>query len=773
MAPLQGLRAVEVSLGISAVGAGMGTSLPGTLLQDLGADVTRVRSDRRSTLDHGVEFERVWDRGKEVVEVDADDPDRAAAAIAALARDADVLLLAGGEDLVERRGLGYRDLARSNPGLVVARIRPSYNALGPMPDLELLVHARAGLLTQIRGHRPGPVFGDLAVASAGAGLSAAVGALACLYEREVTGLGGWAETSLYDGLQAILPMIIGTVQRHSPSTTLLWDGQGPGEALVYQCADGEYVQLWFGAKGAYEAFLEHMGDPPSEGGYNADMISGAMVERGRRWAAAFATRDREWWIKDLAGHNFRCEPAWRPGEALRDPHLRETGLSVDHQDPELGPITVLGPVIRVRPAGDAGRAARDAGRPEVSQVPAGRRLLDGVRVLDLSAYLAGPVAPLVLAELGADVVKVEPPAGDVHRAMEPMFAAGQRGKRSVAVDLKSPDAPAVLERLFRWSDVVHHNARVGLAERLGYDEATVRAVNPDVIYSFASGFGDHGPRALLPANDQLMQALSGVEAGQGGAGQPPTFLVWGAIDVTGGWLAACGILAGLCARRRQGGREGGRGGGQSVATSLLGAALTLKSGAFLTADRVAGGPVLDSGQTGYGAAYRIYQGGDGAWFALAVPDGRAWDRLREVVRADGLPASPPPLRTDPGGAQPEEALLAELFLARDAAAWVADLRAAGVPVEPVGEPGRSEFAAGFVDDPVNRQLGRVVSYRWGDRGRVDQPCFPPRIGPAPRPRARAGIPGLGEHTAQVLESLGLDAAQRARLAASRTIYAGE
>ncbi|MGW1029454.1 CoA transferase [Streptomyces sp. NPDC002577] len=755
MAPLEGLRVVEVSLGVSAVGAGLADGLPGTLLRDLGAEVTRVQAARRSTLDAGVEFARVWARGKEIVEVDDEYPARTTGTISALARDADVLFLVGGEQLVERRGLGYRDLARSNPRLVVVRIRPSRNSSGAIPDLELLVHARSGLLTQIRGHRPGPVFGDLAVAGAGAGLSATVGALACLYERETTGLGGWAETSLYDGIQATLPMIIGRVQYHSPSTTLLWKDQGPVEALSYRCADGEYMQLWFGAKGAYEAFLEHMGDPPSEKGYNADLMSGAMVERGERWAEKFATRERDRWVEELAGRKFRCEPVWRPGEALRDPHVRETGLSVDHQDPERGAMTVLGPVVRVTPAGDS--------TPQ--QGPQGARLLSGVRVLDLSAYLAGPVAPLVLAELGADVVKVEPPTGDVHRSMEPMFAAGQRGKRAVALDLKAPGAPAVLERLFRWSDVVHHNSRVGLAERLGYDEATVRAANPDVVYSFASGFGDHGSRALLPANDQLMQALSGIEAAQGGAGRPPTYLVWGAIDVTGGWLAACGMLAGLYARHR-------RGGGQSVASSLLGAALTLKSGAFLAGDRAVGGPALDEQQTGYGAAYRIYQGGDGAWFALAVPDPAAWDRLRGLVRLDGLPVSPPPLRTEPGIPQPEEALLEEAFRAKDAAVWVSELRAAGVPVEPVVEADRTAFAAGFVDDPVSHRLDRVVSHRWGSRGRVDQPCFPPRLGPAPRPPAPSDIPGLGEHTAQVLEVLGFDAAERAALAASGTVADG-
>ena len=760
---MEGLRVVEAALGTSAVGAGLAVSLPGTLLRDLGAEVTRVRPARRSTLDEGVEFERVWGRGKDLVET-GDDPDRAAATVAALARDADVLVVAGPEDAVERHGLRYPDLARANPRLVVVRVRPSRNALGPIPDLELLVHARAGVLTQIRGHRPGPVFGDLAVASAGAGLSATAGALARLYEREATGVGGWAETSLYDGLQALLPMIIGRVEHHSPSTRLLWERQGPEEALAYRCADGEYVQLWFGAKGAYEQFLDHIGDPPSEKGYNADLMSGAMVERGERWAAMFATRDRDWWVKDLSGKNFRCEPVLRPGEALRDPHVREIGLAVGHDDPDRGPITVLGPVLRVTRTGDGEpRGGSGAAAGEATSA-GGAGPLAGVRVLDLSAYLAGPVAPLVLAGLGADVVKVEPPAGDAHRGMEPMFAAGQRGKRALALDLKSPGAPAVLERLFRWADVVHHNSRVGAAERLGYDEEAVRAANPDAVYSFASGFGEHGPRALLPANDQLMQALSGVEAAQGGHGRPPTYLVWGAVDVTGGWLAACGILAGLYARRRHGG-------GRSVSSSLLGAALTLKSGAFLTAGGAVGGPLLDDRQTGYGAAYRIYQGADGAWFALAVPDARAWRRLREATGLDGLPDEPPPLRTAPTGPQPEETLLEEAFRGADAAVWVERLRAAGVPVEPVADTDRTAFAAGFVDDPVNRCLGRVVGYRWGDRGRVDQPSFPPRTGPGRAAPAPAGIPGLGEHTDEVLRELGLDAAERAALAESGTVGA--
>jgi crotonobetainyl-CoA:carnitine CoA-transferase CaiB-like acyl-CoA transferase len=745
--PLSGVRVVEVSLGVSIVGAGMASCLPGALLRDLGADVARVQSGRRSTLDAGIELDRAWNRGKEVLSVD---DDAVTSTVVALARDADVVVATGSESLVEQQGIGARDLTRLNPRLVAVRIRPSFDARGAQPDLELLVAARAGVPTQINSHHGGPAFPDLQVASAGAALTATVGALAALYERERTGLGGWAETSLRDGLQSLLPMIIGRVEHPSATTNLLWRDQGPAEALSYRCADGEYVQLWFGAKGAYEAFLAHVGDPPSEQGYNADLMSGAMVERGARWAAMFATRDRDAWLVDLAGHDFRCEPVWRPGEALRDPHVREVGLAVEHAG-----ATVLGPAVTVTPVG-AGAAG-----PVEGDAP---RLLDGVHVLDLSAYLAGPVTPLVLGELGAEVVKVEPLTGDVHRNMEPMFAAGQRGKRAVALDMKAPDASLVLEQLFRWSDVVHHNSRVGLAERLGYDEATVRAANPGVVYSFASGFGDSGPRALLPTNDQLMQALAGIEAGQGGAGGAPTYLVWGAVDVTGGWLAACGVLAGLLARRRDGG-------GQSVRSSLLGAALTLKSGAFLSGDALVGGPVLDGDQLGYGAAYRLYEGADGATFALAVPDAETWVRLRTLPGLDALPLAPPPLRTDGGAPQPEEDLLEQAFAAKDADVWVTALRDAEVPVEPVPSVDRAGFVGGFLDDPVSRELGRVVAYEWGDRGLLEQGGFALRLGPAPRPSAPARIPTLGEDTHAMLESLGFDADARTALVASGTIPA--
>jgi crotonobetainyl-CoA:carnitine CoA-transferase CaiB-like acyl-CoA transferase len=747
--PLAGLRVVEVALGTTVVGAGMASSLPGALLRDFGAEVVRVQSARRFTLDADVEFARVWDHGKKIIEVE---DDAAAATVSTLASTADVLLVCGPETLIERQGLGYETLHRLHPRLVHVRVRPSVDARGGMPDLELLVAARAGLLTQIRPHQQGrPVFPDVAIGQAGAALSATAGALAKLYEREATGQGGWVETSLYDGLQAMLPMILGRVEHDSPHTTLLWKNQGPPAGLAYACADGQYLQLWFGAKGAYESFLEQIGDAPSAKGYAADLASGALAERGARWTATIAARDRASWLRDFAGAKFSCEPILRPGEPLLDPHARQVGLSVEIEDSERGKIGVLGAVARVTSRG--GRHIASSGA-----------LLQGVRVLDLSAYLAGPIAALVLAELGAEVIKVEPVTGDVHRGIEPMFFAGQRGKRCLALDLKSPDVDQVLERLYQSCDVVHHNSRVGLADKLGYDEPSVRAANPAAVYSFASGFGEAGPRALYAANDHLMQALCGIEASQGGFGQPPTVLMWGAMDVAGGWVAACGMLAGLYARRRTGE-------GQSVASSLYGSAMLFKSGAFVVGDSVVSGPVLDGEQTGYGAAYRIYRCADGAWLALAVPDAPTWTRLLRVLNVSALPLEPPPLRTQGGEPQAAERVLEGAFVEKPARVWLDLLRREEVPVELVVQADRATFIGGFIDDPINHQLGRVAHYEYGERGRVDQPTLPPRLGPLPRPGARAAIATLGEHTGEVLEALGFDAAARAKLVSSGTIPA--
>ena len=270
----------------------------------------------------------------------------------------------------------------------------------------------------------------------------------------VTGVGCWAETSLYDGFAALLPMILGRVEHHSASTRLLWQEQGPKESLSYRCADGRYVQLWFGAKGAYEAFLEHMGDPPSEHGYNADLMSGAMVERGARWAARFETRDRDWWVEELAGHDFRCEPVLRAGEALQRSARARGRPGRRTRRPGPWPDQHVG-------SGRPGLVLRDRWCRTPTQVDLRPYSRAESACWTCRRTWPGRSPPWCWPSSGPTWSKSNRITGDVHRSMEPMFAAGQRGKRAIALDLKAPDAPEVLDRLFRWCDVVHHNSQGG------------------------------------------------------------------------------------------------------------------------------------------------------------------------------------------------------------------------------------------------------------------------------------------------------------------------
>ena len=614
----QGVRVVELSLATSAVGAGMAAQPAGQAAarprrrrhpRHVGAPVDARRRASSST--------RAWNHGKEVVEVD-DDACRRGRRAARRRRRRAVRHRArapdrGARDRVRRRSHATTrawsscGCGRASTPAGAARPRPARRGAG-----------RACPRRSAR-HRGGPAFPDLQVGSAGAALAATVGALALLYEREATGVGGWAETSLVDGVFALLPMIIGRVEHMSPTTNLLWRDQGPAEALSYRCADGEYVQLWFGAKGAYEGVPRARRRPAERGGLQRR----PHERRDGRARRALVGDVRDPRPRPLARGSRRPRLPLRagvpPGRGAAR-RARARGRARGRRDAD--GITVLGPLSRHRGA----RRSGAGGRRPADGPTTPPRLLEGVRVLDLSAYLAGPVAPLVLAELGADVVKVEPVTGDVHRNMEPMFAAGQRGKRAVALDLKSPDAPRGARRGCSGGPT---SCTTTPASGSPSGSATTKRRcaprTPTSSTASPAASATTGPARCSRPTTSSCRRCRASRPGRAARGSRRRSSCGARSTSPAGGSSACGILAGLFARRRHGG-------GQSVRSSLLGAALTLKSGAFLDGDEIVGGPVLDADQRGYGAAYRLYQGADGAWFALAVPDADAWARLRAVDR---------------------------------------------------------------------------------------------------------------------------------------------
>jgi crotonobetainyl-CoA:carnitine CoA-transferase CaiB-like acyl-CoA transferase len=359
--------------------------------------------------------------------------------------------------------------------------------------------------------------------------------------------------------------------------------------------------------------------------------------------------------------------------------------------------------------------------------------LAGVRVLDLTSYIAGSYAAMMLADLGADVLKVESLEGDSFREL-PGFFGWNRGKRSLAVDLKTPEGRSIAERLAAESDVAMENMRPGVADRLGVGADRLRALNPRLVYCSVTAFGSSGPYRDRPGFDPLLQALGGAMALQGGDG-PPQFLRMAVTDYYTAALAAQAVLAALVARGRTGE-------GQHVKTSLLHGVLALQSGDIVAYP----GKPPRFRET---PTYRLYQASDGEWFFLACGNQSFWAKLCKALNREDLTDDPRfaswRLRGENRAALAP--LLEETFRSRPRPEWLALLALHDIPAAPV------QTLEEFLRDPVVHHHGMVREYAHPEVGRLrlmGQPLAfsdTPTADPGPPPT-------LGQHTDDTLKTLG-------------------
>ncbi|MFZ3567105.1 CaiB/BaiF CoA transferase family protein [Streptomyces sp. BH097] len=266
-------------------------------------------------------------------------------------------------------------------------------------------------------------------------------------------------------------------------------------------------------------------------------------------------------------------------------------------------------------------------------------VLQGLRVLDLSRVLAGPYCTALLADLGADVVKVEPPAGDDARHLGPFrdgesvyFAQLNRGKRSIALDLKNPDDHALLLRLVERADVFVENFRPGVAQRLGIDHPALAAVNPRLVYASISGFGQSGPMREHPAYDLIVQAMSGLMAGTGTPGGPPTRVGESVGDLMAGLFASWAISSALYDRER-----GGR--GRYIDIAMLDSLVALQVTAMSLVTATGQLPGRVGNRHPVSTPFDTYRTADGL-VAIAVASDSVFDRFAALVGRPDLPSDP-------------------------------------------------------------------------------------------------------------------------------------
>ncbi|MCU1463714.1 MAG: Crotonobetainyl-CoA:carnitine CoA-transferase CaiB [Acidimicrobiales bacterium] len=371
--------------------------------------------------------------------------------------------------------------------------------------------------------------------------------------------------------------------------------------------------------------------------------------------------------------------------------------------------------------------------------------LSGVVVLDLGQYLAGPYGAMLLGDLGAEVIKVEPVRGDAMRMAGMPFIGCQRGKKDVAVDLKTSEGREIVLRLAEIADVVHHNMTKGTAARLGIDYEVLRARNPRLVHCNTYAYGADGPLSDFGGLDPLFQAASGLEyeAGPVAADNAPLYLRFGMTDTANAMVSVIGVLAALFHQRRTGE-------GQDLWTSLLNGAAVFGSDVFLV-DGNPGPtrPSLDRAQTGVSPCHRLYET-QHSWIQVVAHGTGHWSSMCRLLGVEHLGPRYEDRATRIAARTEIELDLERAFLTRTAVSWRDLFRDAGIPCAVSIDTNDGELA---LHDGDNERLGLVTEYTHPTLGLIRQ--FGTLIDFSDAPTGPFGPPPLvGEHTREVMERIG-------------------
>ncbi len=757
--PLAGLRVVDCSRGTAGPRAS-------GILSDYGAEVVWVEPIGGDPWREALEVEyAVYNRGKRSVALDWNVPEERSR-LQALIDQADVFIHNMGSDLSYKWGLDYETLHSQCPSLIYCEITGFgvSSRYSHVPGYESLVHAILGTMADQVGHREGPIYEGLPFAAMGAASLALIGVLSALYRRFEDGHGRKVETSLLDGA---LVYMMGWGVRDRPIFDFDPRAGGIRRSIVrnVECSDSTYISVHTGAVGAFGRLLKVLGLDdrivPRPDGLDLTVFA---TEEERQVLnevvpEVFRTKSRDVWLKELLEADVAVMPALAPAEVFDEPQTKHNRMVIQVDDPILGLVEQVGPGImfggqpaplpsRAPSSGEHNDMDEWSGTPspwaaarQLAEVDE-RPLLEGVKILDLGAYYAGPFSSRLLADLGADVVKLEPLAGDPLRGNDNVFNSGQANKRAIAANLKTPGGQSIARRLLEQADIVHHNMRPGSAERLGVSYEHVTSINPKSIYVYAPGWGADGPYKDRQSFAPLLSVYVGAGMEVGGRYNPPLFPV-GNEDTGNGLLGAIAMLMALLERRLTGK-------GQFIVNPQLNAALQHVAHIVRRpSGEVLGAGKLDPMQYGISAFDRIYQTRDG-WVCLAAKSpSQVASLLALVGQGDGdgeTNQRPDPADDDDyriGEAISgfmEDLTTGEVVLA---------LQSVGVPVAPVSASNNERF----MRDQENIRMRRIAVIPDPNVVNIREIDVLIRISDCLIPEHRVA-PLLGEHTQEIVRELG-------------------
>ncbi|HWI74703.1 MAG TPA: CoA transferase [Baekduia sp.] len=738
---LESLRVVDLSQYLAGPQVAM-------MLGDLGADVVRIDPPGGPRYDHPVNA--MLQRGKRSITLDlkaASDLDVAQRLI----RSADIVIENFRPGVAERLGVGPKAMCAENPRLIYCSL-PGFGEDDPRASVrawEGVVSAAAAVYASGTVEEDDqPVFNAVPFASSLGATVASHSVMAALIARERTGRGQRVEVPLFDALFELIAhfgvMRVGGPDPMTPNFFSATAGTSP-QGGFYRCNDGQWIQLcllqkrhvgWFTQRFFKPEWIEEgLADPEKMGavdGNTEKFMGGANPLHPRARAAyeeVLAKRSASEWERvineEVGAPTGLCQTT---EQWLHDDHAFDSGAVVEVDDPLLGPtrqaffpVTLSGTPPRVKHPRHLPNADREEILAElkvledngpVAPAPAHQETLEaaleGVFAVDVAQVLAGPTATRLLAEYGADVVKVMSPYDG--QIMAHQYT--NNGKDSILLDLKTDGGRDVYLELCRDADIVQENFTLGVAERMGLGESQIRQSNPSVVYSTVSAYGHGGRRGAYRGREELGQAVTGMQLRWGG--DRPRMQSFAVTDYASGNHSAFGMLVAHFHRLR-----GGE--GQHVHTSLAHAATFHQLPFMVSFD----GRVWDEprGQdaVGYGPHDRIYRAAD-RWFYLAAVGAGDAARLGateglgdvDIASADALAAA---------------------FATADAKTWVARLQAQDLGAQVLRKVDE------VMEDQVSRDLGlslvkdfpelgpmRVI----GPSGRlVDTPARPGRaVGPA-------------------------------------------
>ena len=753
MTAFEGLRVLDFSQGIAGPMAAM-------LIGDFGAEVLKIEGPAGDRMAAHPGY-LCWNRNKRRLQLDLARFEGLRSA-RELLRTADVAIFDSSPGELERLGLDAATVLAANPSLVHAWL-PPYGTSGrwsQLPPDAMLLSAISAVAAQQMSYEDRPVSLETPQLSYSQAMDAAGAIGSALVNRARTGRG---EAVIVSGLNAVAAVTSGTQTRFGEVMTPARRGARGGlvNYRLYQCSDGEWLFLGTLTPAFFFKAIDVMGLMDLimlegvDGEYTKlllppnDQIAIEWLDR------RFADLPRAEWLEMFRSAGVPSGPVGDRESWFRSETIDANQMRLEMQHPKLGRVEMPGLPLKLSATpGAALRLMEDTTLeqlaphapllPSYPAEPLGQGPLAGVRILDLGAFIAGTFAPTILASYGADVVKVEPLDGDPFRIAGLQFVGHNRGKRGLAMDLKTEDGKQAFFDLVRVSDVVLDNYRVGVRERLGIDYEALRGVNPRIISCSVTGYGPHGPLAADPGFDPLLQARSGMMAAQGGDGEPVFYTV-AVNDSASAMMAAFGIVAALHARERTGL-------GQDVVTCLANQSILCQSGELTWYEGRPANPPGARDRLGSSAVQRFYECSDG-WIAVACTTA---DQFPQLCVALGHPEWAGRIIAERALAEPAEGTLATQIgevlrgMAREEA--LDRLLARSVPAAPALRP------IEWFSDPFAAENHCFDTY--------DHPQFGPVSGPHAFARfTEAGgeftrrAPVLGEHSAEVLRDFGFAAAR--------------